>query len=280
MAPIDRIISIFAASGYGNESLQLLECRLEFWLDDELLLRVANDQISVLPPLRHPNTVNDGTMLITRLCRLAASSGDFQRRLGLTSRLLGLASLDVAVRTGQSLTALHLATIFRNVEMLGVLLPRRDIDVNALSSPAGFSAVHMACKLGLADVLQMLLEHPDVDLTTVSTDPNPDGTGCNALHYACGREDKNFLACVVTLLRHPQAAAILNTPSARGVTPLYTACRAGAIETIRALLSCPGINPLPATPRGSRVVIFHGKFFQIRALIEQHILAHPPLPIF
>ena len=275
MAPIDRIISMFVASGHGNESLALLGTSFMFWSDDELLRRASNDLISVLPPLsfKKGGNISPPTLLLTRLCRLAASSGDSRRRMGLTARLLGFACLD-ATMTTESLSALHLAVAYRNIDMVRVLLSRKDVNVNALTVPAGYSPAMIACKNGHADILRLLLTRHDIDLTAASTDPNPECASCTCLHYACGHDDQQSLDCVALLLGHAKAAATLNTPSARGVTPLYTACRVGAVDTIRALLAIPDINPLPATPPGSRVDICRAKYQQIVALLEQHVLAH------
>lgn len=162
----------------------------------------------------------------------AAREGDLAevRRLVESDRAL----LNVETRYGNS--ALSVAVSTRNLEMVRFLL-EQGADVNR-QGQRRLAVLHVACQSGsrAAPVLvlvRLLLEH-GADVAAV------DANGWTGLMWAaaCGRTE-----VIDLLLRHEGGRQVdVNHRSRQGVTALWLAANAGAVEAVRCLLEA-GADP-------------------------------------
>jgi len=72
-------------------------------------------------------------------------------------------SCDVNFRSTEGGSAIHLATVLKNPEILAMLLAHPQIDPNARRGYLDETALHMACKAGLVENVDLLLSHPHIN---------------------------------------------------------------------------------------------------------------------
>eukprot|EP00981_Chlorochromonas_danica_P001614 scaffold347_cov215-Ochromonas_danica.AAC.1 len=124
------------------------------------------------------------------------------------------------------MTALHMAAVKGNIEMIRLLLLHPAIDVNALNCEEGWTPLHVACYYGCFEVVMVLLL--------------AEQEGWTPLHCACynGQVDvvKVLLLDKRVDVNKPNNLIYGTVFNQVGVTSLLTACVSGHVEVVRMLL--------------------------------------------
>lgn len=172
---------------------------------------------------------------------LAAKSVD---GLAYLRALLDASDVDLTIADLQGRTALHLATVYGNVDALRCLL-RAGADVHAVDTH-GQTALHYACQAVDDKPMRLLLE--------VGADPNvPNFAGRAALHetlMAYTTWPKPLEDKVALLLAY---GAKVDQPGTDRITPLYAAASAGWARLVATLLEA-GADPQFHAANGERPV--------------------------
>ena len=143
--------------------------------------------------------------------------------------------LDIFVNNAtriQVCTALIIASLNADSEVVGLLLTRHDINVNTVDGD-GSTALIIASLNGHTEIVRLLLTHPGINVNKMSTIH-----GYTALIIA---SQKGHTEIVRLLLAH-RGIDVNNAMTIHGYTALIIASQKGHTEIVRLLLTHPAID--------------------------------------
>ena len=140
-------------------------------------------------------------------------------------------------------SALHLACLNNNEDIVKILISVPGIDINLLTkdmTPLYYldnekdteTALHIACIEGNKNIVDLLLSVESIDVNCVA------GNGDTPLHVACYSEQS--IEIVKSLTSNPSTN--INCLDFYGNTPLYLSCMENAYEVVKHLIGCNGID--------------------------------------
>ncbi|CAI9744081.1 E3 ubiquitin-protein ligase MIB2-like isoform X14 [Octopus vulgaris] len=141
-------------------------------------------------------------------------------------------NLQVNLQNNEGWTALHLPCLYRQTNIVELLLQQNGIDVNAVTEN-GWTALHFACQGGQTNIVELLLQHNGIDVNAVTK------YGSTPLHIASIHEHKE----VIELLLQ-QNGIDANKVNEFGNTPLHWAVQNQDYDVVASMLAQDGNNCL------------------------------------
>jgi serine/threonine-protein phosphatase 6 regulatory ankyrin repeat subunit B len=185
---------------------------------------------------------------------LAAENG----HLTTVQALLGVSDIDINAQCDSGLTALYIATLWSEDDVVKALI-EHGANVN-VADDNGWTALRIAAHFGRLTTVQALLGAPEININA------QDSEGSTALYIAALNGNYDV---VKELINH---GANVNLANNDRWTPLISATGKGHLTTIQALLSVPGIN-INAKNDGGLTALYiaalNDNYDVVKALIKQ-----------